>query len=123
MVADSSRELLGTRTATRHAGATGIPVAGRGGTVGTLFVGTMLEPGLAAADAAFLRSVTRAIVAATVLAAAAALAAGLFAVRRLTQPVAELTRAAERAGAGDLDVRVAVHGRDEIARLAGPSTG
>jgi len=78
----------------------------------------MLEPGLAASDADFLRSVTRAMVAATVLAAAAALAAGLFAIRRLTKPVAELTRAAERAGAGNLDVQVTVHGADEIARLA-----
>jgi two-component system sensor histidine kinase BaeS len=127
VVADSSRVLLGTRRLAGDAGtaggadaaAAGIAVAGRDGVVGTLFVGTMLEPGLAASDAAFLASVTRAIVAATVLAAAAALVAGLFAVRRLTQPVAELTRAAERAGAGDLDVRVAVSGRDEIARLAG----
>jgi signal transduction histidine kinase len=127
VVADSSRELLGTRrpagdaatTGGANAAAAGIPVIGRDGIVGTLFVGTMLEAGLAASDAAFLDSVTRAIVAATVLAAAAALVAGLFALRRLTRPVAELTRAAERAGAGDLDVRVAVHGRDEIARLAG----
>jgi two-component system OmpR family sensor kinase len=118
VVADSLRELLGSRRPATSASA-GVAVVGREGAVGTLFVGTMLEPGLAASDAAFLASVTRAIVAATVLAAAAALVAGLFAVRRLTQPVAELTRAAERAGAGDLDVRVAVRGRDEIARLAG----
>ena len=119
VVADSGREMLGTRRDALAPGAAGIPVAGRGGTVGTLFVGTMLEPGLAASDADFLRSVTRAMVAATALAAAAALAAGLFAIRRLTKPVAELTRAAERAGAGDLDVQVTVHGADEIARLAG----
>ena len=118
VVADSGRELLGTHRDALAPGAAGIPVAGRGGTVGTLFVGTMLEPGLAASDADFLRSVTRAMVAATVLAAAAALAAGLFAIRRLTKPVAELTRAAERAGAGNLDVQVTVHGADEIARLA-----
>ncbi len=89
-----------------------------GASVGTLYVGTMLEPGLAASDRAFLASVTRAIVLAAGIAALLALAIGLLAVRRLTNPVAELTRAAERAGAGDLGVRVAVHGRDEIARLA-----
>jgi signal transduction histidine kinase len=122
VVADSRHELVGTRRspAERNAAPTsGMPVVGREGTVGTLYVGAMLESGLAASNAAFLQSVTRAIVAATVIAAAAALAAGLFAIRRLTSPVAELTRAAERAGAGDLDVRVTVHGRDEIARLAG----
>jgi signal transduction histidine kinase len=122
VVVDSGRQLLGTRLgadAPGTGGAAGIPVVGRAGTVGTLYVGTMLEPGLAGSDAAFLASVSRAIVAATVLAAAAALAAGLLAIRRLTNPVAELTRAAERAGAGDLGVRVAVRGRDEIARLAG----
>jgi signal transduction histidine kinase len=118
VVADSGREMLGTHRDAHAPGAAGIPVAGRGGAVGTLFVGTMLEPGLAASDADFLRSVTRAMAAATVLAAAAALAAGLFAIRRLTKPVAELTRAAERAGAGNLDVQVTVHGGDEIARLA-----
>jgi signal transduction histidine kinase len=121
VVVDSRREMLGSRLDAREpgpAGAAGIPVVGREGTVGTLFVGTMLGPGLAGSDAAFLDSVTRAIVAATVIAAAAALAVGLLAIRRLTNPVAELTRAAERAGAGDLDVRVAVRGRDEIARLA-----
>ena len=118
VVVDSGREMLGTHHDVHASGAAGIPVVGRGGTVGTLFVGTMLEPGLAASDAAFLHSVTRAMVAATVLAAAAALAAGLLAIRRLTKPVAELTRAVERAGAGNLDVQVAVRGRDEIARLA-----
>ncbi len=92
---------------------------GNGGTVGTLFVGAMMGPGLAASDTAFLASVTRAIVLAAGIAALAALVVGLLAVRRLTNPVAELTRAAERAAAGDLGVRVAVSGKDEIARLAG----
>jgi len=121
VVVDTGRELVGTRfdpEAPGAAGAAGIPVAGGAGTLGMLYVGSMLEPGLAGSDAAFLASVTRAIVAATVLAAAAALAAGLLAIRRLTNPVAELTRAVERAGAGDLGVRVAPRGSDEIARLA-----
>jgi len=121
VVADSRGELLGAHRDAASGDTprtAGIPVVGREGRVGTLYVGAMLESGLAASNAEFLRSVTRAIIAATVIAAAAALAAGLFAIRRLTNPVAELTRAAERAGAGDLDVRVAVSGRDEIARLA-----
>lgn len=118
VVVDTSRTLLGSRFPETVAGA-GIPVVGNGGTVGTLFVGAMMGPGLAASDTAFLASVTRAIVLAAGIAALAALVVGLLAVRRLTNPVAELTRAAERAAAGDLGVRVAVSGKDEIARLAG----
>jgi len=121
VVADSRRELLGTHRSLDEGHpdrSAGIPVVGREGRVGTLYVGAMLESGLAASNAAFLRSVTQAIVAATVIAAAAALAAGLLAIRRLTNPVADLTRAAERAAAGDLGARVTVPGRDEIARLA-----
>jgi signal transduction histidine kinase len=114
VVVDSSRALLGTRLAA----AGGVPVTRGGRTVGTVYVGSMLGPGLAAADAAFLASVSKAIMLAAGIAALVALAIGLLVVRRLTSPVAELTRAAERAGAGDLGVRVAVRGRDEIARLA-----
>jgi signal transduction histidine kinase len=116
VVVDSSRLLVGTRLAA-DAGS-GVPVMLLEDRIGTLFLGTMLEAGLADSGLAFLSSVTRAIVLAAGIAALLALAIGLLAVRRLTNPVAELTRAAERAGAGDLGVRVAVRGRDEIARLA-----
>jgi diguanylate cyclase (GGDEF)-like protein len=40
-------------------------------------------------------------------------------VRRLTEPLADLTRTADRLGAGDLAARTSVTGRDEVARLAG----
>jgi signal transduction histidine kinase len=115
VVVDSTQALLGTRF---EGTAGGVPVTRGGIRIGTVYVGSMLGPGLAAADAAFLASVSRAIMLAAGIAALVALAIGLLAVRRLTSPVAELTRAAERAGAGDLGVRVAVRGRDEIARLA-----
>lgn len=114
VVVDTSRTALGTRL---EPALEGIAIRAGGSQVGTLYVGTMLEGGLAAGDAAFLASVTGAIVLASALAALAAIAVGLAAVRRLTRPVAELTRAAARAGAGDLSVRVEVRGRDEIARL------
>lgn len=38
--------------------------------------------------------------------------------RSTTRPLAELSAAAERVSEGDLDVRVPVHGRDEVAQLA-----
>jgi two-component system cell cycle response regulator len=38
--------------------------------------------------------------------------------RRLTDPLADLTRTADRLGAGDLAARTAVSGRDEVGRLA-----
>lgn len=48
------------------------------------------------------------------------LAAGILSVwfaRHLTTPLQALTRAAARASEGDLSVRVATHGRDEVSRL------
>ncbi|WP_035701489.1 HAMP domain-containing protein, partial [Glycomyces tenuis] len=38
--------------------------------------------------------------------------------RSTTRPLAELSAAAERVADGDLDARVPVHGRDEVAQLA-----
>jgi diguanylate cyclase (GGDEF)-like protein len=38
--------------------------------------------------------------------------------RRLTEPLADLTRTADRLGAGDLAARTAVTGHDEVGRLA-----
>ena len=44
--------------------------------------------------------------------------AALFAARRVQRPVLQVAAAAEHLGAGDLDVRVPVKGRDEVADLA-----
>jgi two-component system cell cycle response regulator len=57
---------------------------------------------------------------AAMVAASAICAMGLAAwlARSTTRPLAELSAAAERVSEGDLDVRVPVHGRDEVAHLA-----
>jgi two-component system, cell cycle response regulator len=57
---------------------------------------------------------------AAMVAASAVCAMGLAAwlARSTTRPLAELSAAAERVSEGDLDVRVPVHGRDEVAHLA-----
>jgi signal transduction histidine kinase len=121
VVVDSGRELLGTRRRAEDpgfAGAVAIPVVGRHGTIGTLLVNVVPGSPLSASDEAFLASVTRAMIVVTIITVGAAFAVGILAIRRLTRPVAELTRAAERTGSGDLSVRVVVRGHDEIARLA-----
>ncbi|GAB3645655.1 diguanylate cyclase [Glycomyces tarimensis] len=57
---------------------------------------------------------------AAMVAASAVCAMGLAAwlSRSTTRPLAELSAAAERVSDGDLDARVPVHGRDEVAQLA-----
>ncbi|MFG3341770.1 diguanylate cyclase [Glycomyces sp. NPDC048151] len=57
---------------------------------------------------------------AAMVAASAICAVGLAAwlARSTTRPLAELSAAAERVARGDLNVRVPVHGRDEVAQLA-----
>ncbi len=52
------------------------------------------------------------------LAAAAALLLGIFLSRHITQPLVQVTLAAERIADGDLDVRVNIAQRDEIGQLA-----
>ncbi len=47
-----------------------------------------------------------------------ALAGGLLFVRRITEPLTRLVRAAEGVDAGNMDVRVEVKGHDEVAALA-----
>lgn len=46
------------------------------------------------------------------------LAGSLFFVRRITGPLTELARAADKVDHGDLGVRVGVHGQDEVAMLS-----
>jgi two-component system response regulator HydG len=51
-----------------------------------------------------------------------ALGGSLYFIRRITGPVTELARAANRVDQGELDVRVGVQGQDEVAALASRST-
>jgi two-component system sensor histidine kinase BaeS len=118
VVADSLQQLQGTRYPAGRL-ADGVPIEAGGATVGRLFVGSMVESRLAPADAAFLASVTGAIAAATAVAALAAILIGMLVGRRLTEPIADLTRAAEATARGNLDVRVRERGGGEIGRLSG----
>jgi len=89
----------------------GVPMLG--GTLGTVRVG-MDRASIDAAAARsgwFLFAVFGGV-------AIVAVAAGVVFARRLTRPIAELVRVAERVGRGDLTETVTVGARDEIGRLA-----
>jgi twitching motility protein PilJ len=89
----------------------GVPMLG--GTLGTVRVG-MDRASIEAAAARsgwFLLAVFGGV-------AIVAVAAGVIFARRLTRPIAEIVRVAERVGRGDLTETVAVGARDEIGRLA-----
>jgi two-component system sensor histidine kinase BaeS len=116
IVADSTEGLLGTQRAPR--GVEGLPLRAASRVVGTLYVGTMVDRGLEPADSAFLASIARAIIVAMSLAALAAIAIGLVVAGRITGPVRDLTKAAERAARGDLEVRVSSRAGGEIGRLS-----
>ncbi len=62
--------------------------------------------------------VTNTIIAATVIAGTVAVLAGLFIARATTQPIKEVTRAARRIAAGELDQKIAIPAGDESGQLA-----
>ena len=89
----------------------GVPMLG--GTLGTVRVG-MDRAGIDAAATRsgwFLFAVFGGV-------AIVAVVAGVMFARRLTRPIAEIVRVAERVGRGDLTETVTVGARDEIGRLA-----
>ena len=71
-----------------------------------------------AAETAYEGALTRNLAIAAVLAAALALLISVLVSRRITRPLEELTDAAGDVAAGNLEVRVAPRGEDEVATLA-----
>ena len=115
IVAASRRELIG-QTASSDLGSM-IPVVGRGGApVGAIYVGRSVAQ--QRADAAFLSDVTRALLIAGLAVALLAAGLGVFLARSISQPLAEIGRAADRMTAGDYAVRVPLRGQGEIVTLA-----
>ena len=72
----------------------------------------------AAAEDAYQSALTRNLIVAAVIAGVLALLVSLLVSRRITGPLEELTDAAGDVSAGNLDVRVAPRGDDEVAALA-----
>ena len=115
IVAASRRELIG-QTASSDLGSM-IPVAGSGSApIGAIYVGRSVAQ--QRADAAFLSDVTRALFIAGLAVALLAAGLGVLLARSISQPLAEMSRAADRMAEGDYAVRVPVRGQAEVAALA-----
>lgn len=94
------------------------PIAVQGGVVATADI-YAAKGARAAAEDAYQSALTRNLVIAAVAAGALGLLVSLLVSRRITGPLEELTSAAADVSAGNLDVRVAPRGDDEVAALAG----
>ena len=93
------------------------PIVVNGQEVGTAAVFSP-KGARAAAEDAYQSALTRNLVIAAVIAGLLALIVSLLVSRRITGPLEELTDAAGDVSAGNLDVRVAPRGDDEVAALA-----
>jgi signal transduction histidine kinase len=123
-VAEGGRRLSLVRRSDRGAGeleligADHVALAANDGRpLGTLFV-TPATPQGGIGELGFVRRINRALLWAALAAGTAGLLLAFALGRRILKPVEALTQAARRMEAGDLDQRVAVTGRDEIAGLA-----
>jgi signal transduction histidine kinase len=85
--------------------------------LGMLFV-TPATPQGGMGELGIVRRINRSLLLAALAAGTVGLILSFALGRRILKPVEELTQAARRMEAGDLDQRVAVTGRDEIAELA-----
>jgi signal transduction histidine kinase len=93
------------------------PIVVAGEQVGSVEIYAWSDPRVAA-ESAYEGALTRNLVIAAVLAAALALLISVLVSRRITRPLEDLTDAAGDVAAGNLEVRVAPHGDDEVATLA-----
>ena len=116
VVADSAGVLTGEQHPPEHL-KQGVPVVVDDRVVGTLLVGSMIEPALNPLDEDFLRSVNRSVLITAVTVGLVGLVLGSFLVRQITAPVGAMSAAAEAIAAGDLNRRVPVATDDEIGRL------
>ncbi|HUW40330.1 MAG TPA: ATP-binding protein [Rectinemataceae bacterium] len=117
IVADTSGKLLGTIHPRRHL-AHGVPILSGFERVGTVLVGSMIDSGLSDLGSRFLESFSASLLWATLLSALIAILLGLAFSARLTRPLASLNAAVRKVASGDLSVRVAPAGRDELSELS-----
>jgi two-component system OmpR family sensor kinase/two-component system sensor histidine kinase BaeS len=115
IVADSAGLLVGQEHADHLE--SGVPIVIDGQRVGTVLVGSMIEPVLNPLDQDFLRSVNLSVLLSALAVGAVALVLGSFLFRQITAPLSALSAAAEAIAAGDLSRTVGVSSNDEIGRL------
>src|SRR3990172_3849103 len=89
-----------------------------GQTVGSVLVGSMIEPALNPADEDFLQAVNLSIFITAAAVGLVALILGSMLFRQIPSPLRAVSQAAEAIAAGQLDRRVEAKTADEIGRLA-----
>ena len=115
VVADSAGLLVGQDHAEHLE--SGVPIVVDGQRVGTVLVGSMIEPILNPLDQDFLRSVNLSVLLSALAVGIVALVVGSLLFRQITAPLGALSAAAEAIAAGDLSRTVEMSSSDEIGRL------
>jgi len=115
VVADSAGLLVGQEHAEHLE--SGVPIVVDGQRVGTVLVGSMIEPILNPLDQDFLHSVNLSVLLSALAVGIVALVVGSLLFRQITAPLGVLSAAAEAIAAGDLSRTVEVSSNDEIGRL------
>ena len=117
IVADTGKVSTGEQHPLTHL-QNGIPITIDYRTVGTVLVGSMIEPVLNPADEDFLNSVNWSILVTSLTVGLLALIFGSLLFWQITSPLRALTRASEAIASGKLKQQVQVRSEDEIGRLA-----
>lgn len=113
-----NQQLVGRRL-TQEALINGVPINTATQRVGTLLAGS-LENTFNPLEQAFLDSISRSILIASLIAALAALIVGALLLRQLTVPLRQLARATEQIASGNSGPgpRLPVHSQDELGQLS-----
>ena len=117
VIADTGRASTGEIHLPEHL-KNGVPITLNRQSVGTILVGSMIEPVLNPADEDFLNSVNFSILITSLVVGLLALIFGSLLFRQITSPLRALSQSAEAIAGGELGQRVEVRSEDEIGRVA-----
>lgn len=117
VIADTGGASLGEQHPAQHA-QNGIPVTISGETVGTVLVGSMIEPVLNPADEDFLRSVNLSIFITSATVGLLAIILGSLLFRQITSPLRALSQSAQAIADGNLGRRIEIKSNDEVGQAA-----
>lgn len=117
VVVDTGRASTGEQHPLPHL-ENGVPITVDGKTVGTVLIGSMIEPVLNPADEDFLRSVNFSILVTSLTVGILGLVLGSVLFRQIISPLRALSRATLAIAGGELNRRVEVRSNDEIGQLA-----
>jgi two-component system OmpR family sensor kinase/two-component system sensor histidine kinase BaeS len=117
VIADTGQASLGEQHPAQHV-KNGVPILIDGKTMGTVLVGSMIEPVLNPADEDFLRSVNFSILLTSLAVGALAVVLGSLLFRQIIFPLKALSQSAQAIANGDLGRRVEVKSEDEIGGVA-----